>query len=167
MIKTGICPVNTRISSLNNLYMVLKYLLVCTFWNMLTSIYLFFAGTVHCLIGGSGYAVALQTSALFIYEGDISYENNNGTLSEFTMSRFQCAAECLQDLSCNALELCSTPSGQTCRFSRGWKNTGGTLSQSTCRRLQIVSIMYNSLSKYNLIYFIVFCEIIILIWIMY
>lgn len=113
---------------------------------MLTSLYLFIAGSVLCLFGAFGYVDALQTSGLFNDEGDISYENNNGTLSEFTMSSIRCAAKCLQNMSCNAIELCSTPTGQTCRLTRGRKNTGGTLSQSTCRRFQIVGILY-SLSK--------------------
>lgn len=78
----------------------LKYLLFCAFWNMLTSLYLFIAGSVLCLIGAFGYVDALQTSGLFNDEGVISYENNNGTLSEFTMSSFRCAAKCLQDMSC-------------------------------------------------------------------
>lgn len=142
MKKEVYCPL-TLASLLWIIYQwFLKYLLLCAFWNMLTSLYLFIAGFVLCLIGAFGYVDALQSSGLFNDEGDISYENNNGTLSEFTMSSFRCAAKCLQDMTCNAIELCSTPTGQTCRLSRGWKNTGGTLSQSTCRRFQIVGILY-------------------------
>lgn len=108
---------------------------------MLISIHLFSFHSVLFLISTSSYLVASQTSELFKDVGDISYENDNGTISEFTMSSIRCAAKCLQDLSCNAIELCSTPTEQTCRLSRGWKNTGGTLSQSICRRFQIVSII--------------------------
>uniref|UniRef100_K1Q0Y6 Angiopoietin-related protein 6 n=1 Tax=Magallana gigas TaxID=29159 RepID=K1Q0Y6_MAGGI len=107
---------------------------------MLTSMFL--VGTVFCLIGSSADAVALQISEHFFNEGDVSYGNDNGILLEVNTSRkitnAQCAAKCLDDLSCNAIELCSTPTGQTCRLSRGWKNTGNTLSHSTCRRLQMV-----------------------------
>lgn len=114
------------------------YLLFCSpTGNMLTS--LFFFGTVLCSLKASGYAVALQASELFQYEGEISYENNYGTIREISMSRIRCAAKCLEDLSCNAVELCATPSGQTCRLSKGWKNTGCTLSQFRCKRFQIVS----------------------------
>lgn len=100
---------------------------------------LFFFGTVLCSLKASNYAVASQASEFFHYEGEIAYENNYGTISEISMSSIRCAAKCLEDLSCNAIELCSTPSGQTCRLSKGWKNTGCTLSQSRCKRFQIVS----------------------------
>lgn len=110
---------------------------------MLTSMFL--VGTVFCLIGSSADAVVLQISEHFFNEGDVSYGNDNGILLEVNTSRkitnAQCAAKCLDDLSCNAIELCSTPTGQTCRLSRGWKNTGNTLSHSTCRRLQMVNMM--------------------------
>lgn len=107
---------------------------------MFNSRFLFSARTVLFLIATSDNAVSSPVSGLFSDEGYIPYENNNGTISEFTMSSIRCAAECLADLSCNAIELCFTPSGQTCILNRGWKNTGGTLSQSTCRRFQKVSI---------------------------
>lgn len=106
---------------------------------MFNSRFLFSAETVLFLIATSDYAVSYPASTLFSDKGLISYEDKNGTISEFKMSRIRCAAKCLQDLSCNAIELCSTPTGQTCRLSRSWKYTGGTLSQPTCRRFQIVS----------------------------
>lgn len=108
---------------------------------MLTS--LLFVGTILCSLDAYEFAIALQKSEYFSDEGDVSYENDNGTLLEVTkssrMTNSRCAAECLQDLSCNAIELCSTPTAKTCRLSRSWKYTGGTLSQPTCKRFQIVS----------------------------
>lgn len=118
---------------------------------MLTSV--FFFGIVLCSLDAFENAVALQMSEYFSDEGEVSYENDNGTLSEVVktirMTNSRCAAKCLQDLSCNAIELCSIQSGKTCRLSRGWKNTGGTMPQSTCRRFQIVSItLFSELLKY-------------------
>uniref|UniRef100_K1QG89 Angiopoietin-4 n=1 Tax=Magallana gigas TaxID=29159 RepID=K1QG89_MAGGI len=107
---------------------------------MLTS--LLFVGTILCSLDAYEFAIALQKSEYFSDEGDVSYENDNGTLLEVTkssrMTNSRCAAECLQDLSCNAIELCSTPTAKTCRLSRSWKYTGCTLSRPTCRRFQIV-----------------------------
>lgn len=104
---------------------------------------LVFVGTVLCSLDAYDYGIALQISEYFSDEGEVLYENDNGTLSEVTkssrMTNSRCAAKCLMDLTCNAIELCSTPTGQTCRLSRSWKYTGGTLSQPTCRRFQIVS----------------------------
>lgn len=100
---------------------------------MFNSRFLFSAETVLFFIATSDYAVSYPASTLFSVEGLISYEDKNGTISEFKMSRIRCEAKCLQDLSCNAIEPCSTSTGQTCRLSRGRKNTGGTLSQATCR----------------------------------
>nr|XP_022302030.1 fibrinogen-like protein 1 isoform X2 [Crassostrea virginica]XP_022302031.1 fibrinogen-like protein 1 isoform X2 [Crassostrea virginica] len=54
------------------------------------------------------------------------------------ITKTKCAAKCLDDLLCNAIELCTTPSGLECRLSRGWKNTGGVLSGAICNRFQIV-----------------------------
>lgn len=63
------------------------YLLFCSpTGNMLTS--LFFFGTVLCSLKASGYAIALQASDLFQYEGEISYENNYGTIREISMSTY-------------------------------------------------------------------------------
>lgn len=114
-----------------------------------------------CLHEVYEYAVASQISKYFSDEGIISYENDIGTLQEvkkqIRMTNSRCAAKCLADLSCNAIELCSTPSGQTCRLDRGWKNTRGTMSQSTCRQFQIVGIIqfkitWKCLSYFNIVW---------------
>lgn len=86
---------------------------------MFNSRFLFSAETVLFRIATSDYAVSYPASTLFSDEGLISYEDKNGTLTEFLMSSIRCAGKCLQDLSCNAIELCSTPYGQTCRLGRG------------------------------------------------
>lgn len=51
---------------------------------MLTS--LLFVETILCSLDAYEFAIALQMSEYFSDEGDVSYENDNGTLLEVTKS---------------------------------------------------------------------------------
>ena len=101
--------------------------------------------TVLCAIGLFDITIATSAKEYFYNEGDISYADANGTLSSGYLTKrktkTKCAAKCLDDLLCNAIVLCTTPSGLECRLSRGWKNTGGVLSGATCNRFQIVRLI--------------------------
>lgn len=67
---------------------------------------------------------ATSVQEYFKNEGEMSFDDRNGTLSSVHLTvrmNIKCAANCLVDLECNAEELCETK----CRFSNSWKNNGG------------------------------------------
>ena len=100
---------------------------------------------VLCAVGLCDTITATSVQEYFQNEGEILYDDINGTLSSVYLTKritkTKCAAKCLDDLLCNAIELCTTPSGLECRLSRGWKNTGGLLSGAICNRFQIVRLL--------------------------
>lgn len=88
---------------------------------------------------------AISPSSNFVYDGDVQYEDNNNTLSEVSMppgqaSTISCCINCLMNTSCKAVEICSTPSENKCRLSKGETNTTGTAAGATCKRYKMVSI---------------------------
>ncbi|XP_061179425.1 fibrinogen-like protein 1 [Saccostrea echinata] len=78
----------------------------------------------------------------FIFVGDVSYNNQNFTISELdmisTVSELHCAAKCLNNNQCYSIEICSTANGEKCRQSRGRLPTLSSGFGPYCRRYQIV-----------------------------
>lgn len=90
---------------------------------------------------------ALSPTSKFVYDGEVQYEDTNTTLSEVSMpsgypSTISCCIDCLMDTSCNAVEICLTPSENKCRLSKGAKNTTGSVEGATCKRFKMVSIIF-------------------------
>lgn len=90
---------------------------------------------------------AISPSGNFVYDGDVQYEDTNNTLSEVSMlsgytSTISCCINCFMDTSCNAVEICSTPSEKKFRLGKGIKNTTGTVAVATCKRFKMVSIFF-------------------------
>ncbi|XP_052679073.1 ficolin-3-like [Crassostrea angulata] len=76
----------------------------------------------------------------FAYRREVPYYSRNETLFSTTNQSFiasygRCAEQCIEDLSCNALELCSIPGGSECRATTGLLNTASqTYRTETCKQ---------------------------------
>ena len=80
----------------------------------------------------------------FIYRGNVSYSDTALLISEIPpgevkLSLGYCAMTCLSNLDCNAVELCSTSTGNMCRLSREITKSLTTGNHS-CSRYEMVSI---------------------------
>lgn len=64
----------------------------------------------------------------FSYKQEVPYYDRKETLFSTTSRSFlasygRCAVQCIEDLSCNALELCRVPGGSECRATTGLLKT--------------------------------------------
>ena len=77
----------------------------------------------------------------FMYRGNVTYSDVSLLISEkdsdTSIVRF-CAAECYENLDCNAIELCSLPTGNVCRLSKSI-STNFVTGVGTCSRHELVS----------------------------
>ncbi|XP_048742448.2 fibrinogen-like protein 1 [Ostrea edulis] len=98
---------------------------------------------LHCFIIACLmiHSQALKEFAYFTYRGDVSYDDQNETLSVFDLSDFmtksRCAQNCMNNLQCNAIEVCTAASGDTCRLSSGRRDTGTAITGPLCKRFQM------------------------------
>lgn len=80
----------------------------------------------------------------FAYRREVPYYSRNETLFSTTNQSFiasygRCAEQCIEDLSCNALELCSILGGSECRATTGLLNTASqTYGTETCKQFVMV-----------------------------
>jgi hypothetical protein len=80
----------------------------------------------------------------FTYRGNVSYSDQSLLVYEIVaveadVSLRYCAAECHKNLDCNAVEMCSTATGNVCRISRKI-STSLTSGKDTCSRYELVWI---------------------------
>ena len=85
-------------------------------------------------------AKSVLQSGSFTYKGNVSYSDVSLLISEQesddTSLRY-CAAECYIDLDCNAIELCSLPTGNVCRLSKSI-STNFVTGAGSCSRHELV-----------------------------
>lgn len=80
----------------------------------------------------------------FAYRKDVPYYDRNDILFSTTSQSFlasygRCAVQCIEDLSCNALELCRAPGGSECRATTGLLKTEfQTSGTETCKQYVMV-----------------------------
>lgn len=80
----------------------------------------------------------------FAYRREVPYYDKNETLfsttnQSFLVSYGRCAVQCIEDLSCNALELCNVPGGSECRATTGLlKTVSQTYGSETCKQYAMV-----------------------------
>lgn len=80
----------------------------------------------------------------FAYRKEVLYYNGNETLFSTTSRSFiasygRCAVQCIEDLSCNALELCSVAGGSECRATTGLMKSGSQTNRTeTCKQYAMV-----------------------------
>lgn len=80
----------------------------------------------------------------FAYRREVPYYERNDTLFSTTSrsllaSYGRCAVQCIEDLSCNALELCRVPGGSECRATTGLLNTASqAYGTETCKQYAMV-----------------------------
>ena len=86
------------------------------------------------------YGISLKQSGSFTYKGNVSYSDVSLLISEKdsddTCSRC-CAVDCYKDLDCNAIELCSLPTGNVCRLSKSI-STNLVTGVGSCSRYELV-----------------------------
>nr|XP_034306825.1 fibrinogen-like protein 1 [Crassostrea gigas] len=76
----------------------------------------------------------------FAYRKEVLYYNGNETLFSTTSRSFiasygRCAVQCIEDLSCNALELCSLSGVSECRATTGLMKSGSQTNRTeTCKQ---------------------------------
>jgi hypothetical protein len=90
------------------------------------------------------HALANTQSGLLKYKGNTSYFDKSLLIYETVtveadVSLRYCAAECHRHVDCNAVELCSTATGNVCRLSRNI-TTPLTSGKNTCFRYELVRI---------------------------
>lgn len=80
----------------------------------------------------------------FAYRKEVPYYNGNETLFSTTSRSFiasygRCAVQCIEDLSCNALELCSASGVPECRATTGLMKSGSQTNRiGTCKQYAMV-----------------------------
>lgn len=80
----------------------------------------------------------------FAYRKEVPYYNGNETLFSTTSRSFiasygRCAVQCIEDLSCNALELCSASGVSECRATTGLMKSGSQTNRiGTCKQYAMV-----------------------------
>ena len=89
------------------------------------------------------YGNCVIQSGSFTYRGNVSYSDVSLLISEEksddTSLRF-CAVECYKNLDCNAIELCSLPTGNVCRLSKSIHTSFVTgVASYVCSRHELVS----------------------------
>lgn len=92
----------------------------------------------------------------FSYKQDVPYYDRNETLFSTTSRSFlasygRCAIQCIEDLSCSALELCPVPDSFECRATTGLQKTVQSVTaESPCKQFFLVR---TNLLKDNFMYF--------------
>lgn len=92
----------------------------------------------------------------FSYKQDVPYYDRKETLFSTTSRSFlasygRCAVHCIEDLSCNALELCPVPDGSECRGTTGLQKTVQSVTaESPCKQFFLVR---TNMLKVNFMYF--------------
>lgn len=92
----------------------------------------------------------------FSYKQEVPYYDRHETLFSTTSRSFlasygRCAVQCIEDLSCNAIELCRVPGGSECRGTTGLLKTTTSVSiGSPCKQFLLVR---TNLLKVNFMYF--------------
>jgi hypothetical protein len=84
----------------------------------------------------------ISYSGQFTYRGNISHSDKSLVISEIApgvddVLITYCAVECFNNLDCNAVELCSTATGNVCRLSSSI-TTSLTSGEGTCSRYELV-----------------------------
>lgn len=80
----------------------------------------------------------------FAYRKAVPYYDGNETLFSTTSRSFlasygRCAVQCIEDLSCNALELCSVAGGSECRATTGLMKSGSQTNRTEmCKQYAMV-----------------------------
>lgn len=80
----------------------------------------------------------------FAYRKAVPYYDGNETLFSTTSRSFiasygRCAVQCIEDLSCNALELCSVAGVSECRATTGLMKSGSQTNRTeTCKQYAMV-----------------------------
>ena len=89
-------------------------------------------------------ATSVYQTGSFTYKGNVSYSDVSLLISEQesddTSLRY-CAAECYKNLDCNAIELCSLPTGNVCRLSKSI-STNFVTGVGSCSRHELVRNKY-------------------------
>lgn len=92
----------------------------------------------------------------FSYKQEVPYYDRNETLFSTTSRSFlasygRCAVQCIEDLSCNAIEQCRVPGGSEYRGTTGLLKTTTSVSiGSPCKQFLLVRTY---LLKVNFMYF--------------
>lgn len=92
----------------------------------------------------------------FSYKQEVPYYDRHETLFSTTSRSFlasygRCAIHCIEDLSCNAIELCRVPGRSECRGTTGLlKKTTSVSIGSPCKQFVLVR---TNLLKVNFMYF--------------
>ena len=85
-------------------------------------------------------AKSVLQSGSFTYRGNVTYSDVSLLISEQksddTSLRYF-AAECYKNLDCNAIELCSLPTGNVCRLSKSI-STNFVTGAGSCSRHELV-----------------------------
>ena len=100
------------------------------------------------------YGNSVIQSGSFTHKGNVSYSDVSLLISEEksddTSLRY-CAVECYKNLDCNAIELCSLPTGYVCRLSKSISTNlvTGVFSHA-CSRQELVRYSFVfRISLYN------------------
>ena len=89
-------------------------------------------------------ATSVYQTGSFTYKGNVSYSDVSLLISEqksYDTSLRYCAAECYKNLDCNAIELCSLPTGNVCRLSKSI-STNFVTGVGSCSRHELVRNKY-------------------------
>ena len=77
--------------------------------------------SIYIIWTSINYGMSLKQSGNFTYKGNVTYSDVSMLISEENaddISLRYSAIDCYKNLDCNAIELCSLPTGNVCRLSK-------------------------------------------------